>query len=308
MKNGTCWTDDAGRPIQAHGGMIARFGKKWYWYGQNMDTETKPVASVGTRIDVVGVSCYSSADLRSWHYEGLALAADPDTPANHPLNPANVMERPKVLYNRKTGKYVMWYHFDDPEYMTASAACAVADRPEGPFTFLHAAPPNRRDCRDITVFQEPDSDRAFVFHCGDWNKTAYLSELNDEYTGFTGLCIAQLENQEREGLTLMRRDGIYYCVSSGCTGWDPNPLLYATTRFLEVPMQLRDNPCEGEGYRTGFDGQSTWIFEAGGTYYLMLDHWHPDDLRASCYSILPIDFDEKGRMTVAWRDEFDPKL
>ena len=32
MKNGQCWLDDSGKLIQAHGGMIARFGEKWYWF------------------------------------------------------------------------------------------------------------------------------------------------------------------------------------------------------------------------------------------------------------------------------------
>ena len=39
MKNGTCWLDDEGRPIQAHGGMIARFDGLWYWYGENKDAD-----------------------------------------------------------------------------------------------------------------------------------------------------------------------------------------------------------------------------------------------------------------------------
>ena len=86
MKNGTCWLDDAGRPIQAHGGMIARFGEKWYWYGENKDGPTLAESPVGYRVDVIGVSCYSSDDLVSWHYEGLALSAELTDPA-HPLHP-----------------------------------------------------------------------------------------------------------------------------------------------------------------------------------------------------------------------------
>ena len=93
-------------------------------------------------------------------------------------------------------------------------------------------------------------------------------------------------------------------MSSGCTGWQPNPTLYATTRFLTTPMQLVDNPCEGPKYRTTFDGQSTYIFEASGTFYLMLDHWKPEKLSESGYSILPIDF-TGGQMTIRWREEFN---
>ena len=303
MKNGTCWLDDAGKPIQSHGGMIAKFGEKWYWYGENKDGPTINNEYVTSRVDVIGVSCYSSYDLVNWHYEGLALEADSEDP-KHPLHTSWVMERPKVLYCEKTGKYVMWFHSDTYDYFTACAGCAISDTPEGPYKFLHATQPNRRDCRDINVYQDPVSGKAYVIHSGDWNHTLYFSELNDEYTGFTGNCFAQLAEQTREGGTVCYHDGMYYCVSSGCTGWMPNPTLYATTKFLTTPMQLVDNPCEGPNYRTTFDGQSTYIFEANGTFYLMLDHWKPRNLRESGYSILPIDFSD-GRMTVRWQDEFN---
>ena len=69
-------------------------------------------------------------------------------------------------------------------------------------------------------------------------------------------------------------------------------------------MVMVDNPCEGPKYRTTFDGQSTYIFEAEGKFYLMLDHWKKEDLRKSGYSILPIDFDGE-QMTVTWQPEFN---
>ena len=83
MKNGSVWLDDAGNLIQAHGGMIARFGEKWYWYGENKDGPTLRGSSVGYRVDAIGFSCYSSFDLVNWHYEGLALKADQNDP-KHP--------------------------------------------------------------------------------------------------------------------------------------------------------------------------------------------------------------------------------
>ena len=303
MKNGTCWTDDQGRLIQAHGGMIARFEDKWYWYGENKDGPTLHSGDVGTRVDAVGVSCYSSPDLVTWHYEGLALAARPDLPG-HPLHPSMILERPKVIKCEQTGKYVMWFHSDTPDYVSARAGCAVADSPKGPFTFLHATQPNRRDCRDLNLFTDPATGKAWLIHSGDWNHTLYLSELDEERTGFTGNCVAQLPEQTREGGAVCLHEGMYYLVSSGCTGWKPNPTLYATTRHLTTPMVLVDNPCEGPGYRSTFDGQSTCLFEADGTVYLMLDHWKKEDLRRSGYSILPVEFEE-GRMTVRWRDEFN---
>ncbi len=304
MKNGTCWLDDAGNPIQAHGGQIVRFGDTWYWYGEDKGAENCVVnGETLSRVDVIGVSCYSSRDLHTWRHEGVALKATHDDPA-HPLHTSRVLERPKVIYCEKTGKYVMWFHADDAEYCFAHAGCAVADSPAGAFTFLHALLPNRRDCRDMTLYLSPEDGHAYLVHSGDWNQTLYFSQLTDDYTDFTGVCYAALADQTREAPALCYRDGWHYCVTSGCTGWAPNSALYARSRHLASGMKLVDNPCEGPNYRRTFGGQSTCIFEADGQHYLMLDHWQPFALRTSGYSILPITFDEKGVMTIAWQDEF----
>ena len=55
--NGQIWQDDEGNDIQARGGMITRFGDTWYWYGENKGAPNCPGE---TRVDVIGVSCYSS--------------------------------------------------------------------------------------------------------------------------------------------------------------------------------------------------------------------------------------------------------
>ena len=231
MKNGTCWTDDEGRLIQAHGGMIARFDGLWYWYGENKDADNiVEDGVVRGRVPFRGVSCYKSRDLHSWHFEGLALA--PVAEPGHPLSPERIVERPKVLRCPATGQYVMWFHADRSDYTLAHAGLAVADRPQGPFRFLRLALPNRRDCRDMTLFEDPLTGKAYLVHSGDWNKTLYFSELTDDYTGFTGVCHAQMVNQEREAPVVFVREGVYHCLTSGCTGWTPNTALLATARTL----------------------------------------------------------------------------
>lgn len=179
MKNGTVWLDDQGQPIQAHGGMIARFDQKWYWYGENKGAPNCPGT---TRVDVIGVSCYSSDDLHTWHHEGIVLPSVPEDPSC-PLHPSQVLERPKVLHCERTGKYVMWFHSDSPNYMRAQAGCAVADSPVGPFRFVRAQCPNRLDCRDMTVFVDQEK-RAWLVHSGNWNKTPVLFKA---FRGLSGL-------------------------------------------------------------------------------------------------------------------------
>lgn len=299
FRNGQIWLDDQGNPIQAHGGMITRFGDTWYWYGEHKGApNASRDGALLRRVDVIGVSCYSSKDLRTWHYEGLAL----DASANG-IGPERVLERPKVLYVPSTGKYVLWFHHDTADYAYARAGCAIADSPVGPFTFLRDYRPGGNECRDMTLYVDATDGAAYIVHSGDGNRTLFFTRLDAECTEPVGESIPQMMGQMREAPALVWANGLHYCVTSGCTGWAPNCALYATTKTLSGDLRVIDNPCQGEQARTTYGGQSTWIFEAEGQHYLMLDHWKPLELCSSGYSFLPITF-EGDRMTIRWTDEF----
>ena len=123
------WNDTEGNPINAHGGDILYHKGTYYWYGEYKVGKTV-LPSDATweryRTDVTGVSCYSSKDLLNWKFEGVALKAITDDP-NSDIHPTQVLERPKVVYNQKTKKFVMWMHIDSPDYSKAEAGVAIAD-------------------------------------------------------------------------------------------------------------------------------------------------------------------------------------
>lgn len=296
LKNGQMWLDEAGNPIQAHGGNIIKYENKWYWYGEHKGAENTPGLQ---RVDFIGISCYSSENLLDWHYEGLALKAE-EAGTGHILEPKNVVERPKVVYNKRTKQFVMWMHVDTADYVYGGIGVAVSNTPTGPFTFLYSTQPNKQDSRDMTIFVDQD-DTAYLVHSSNWNKTLNISRLTDDYLKTDGFFVSVLVDQEREAPAMFHTNGMYYMITSGCTGWDYNSALYAECPYLLGKWKLIDNPCEGAGYRDTFKGQSTYVFEVNGTYYLMLDHWLPDDLQHSGYSILPITI-ENNRMTVRWCD------
>ncbi|MBO5102438.1 MAG: family 43 glycosylhydrolase [Clostridia bacterium] len=301
MKNGQIWYDVDGNDIQAHGGCIIKFGNLYYWYGEHKGGPNVPNSKV-ERVDVIGVSCYTSRDLVNWKYEGLALEADKSDPES-PLHPSKVLERPKVLYNEKTGKYVMWFHSDRADYQFARAGVAISDNPKGPFVFLRDFTPNKQDSRDMTVYKDKDGV-AYLFHSANRNKTMNVARLTEDYTNVDGLFVSVLPDQEREAPALFFYDGMYYMISSGCTSWNPNAALYAECPHLMGKWKLIDNPLEGKDARITFYGQSAYIFEAEGAFYLMLDHWKPDSLRYSGYSILPIKVNPDKTLTVPWQDEW----
>ena len=297
-KNGTLWYDTDHNPIQAHGGMILFYEGMYYWYGENKNGATQTAPSGDIRVDFIGISCYSSTNCIDWKNEGIVLSASPNP--GHDLYKDCVCERPKVIYNTDTKEFVMWMHIDSADYTKARAGVAISASPTGPFLYLYSDIPNRSDCRDMTLVQEPDG-KAYLLHSSDWNKTLRISELTADYKGFTGVCTQCFIGQEREAPAVFFKDGLYYMITSGCTGWEPNSALYGVSNALLSGWKLIDNPCEGPHYRQTFFGQSSYVFQKDGEFYLMLDHWKPDDLKNSGYSILPL-YADGLMVTVPWTD------
>lgn len=126
--SGDVWTDTEGQQINAHGGGILYHDGLYYWYGEN-----RPQKGFATE---AGVNVYSSPDLVTWTPLGLALSVSEEPGSD--IEKGCIIERPKVVYNEKTGKFVMWFHLElkGRGYEAARAAVAVSDTPEGPFTFI----------------------------------------------------------------------------------------------------------------------------------------------------------------------------
>ncbi len=298
MINGTLWKDVDGNDIQAHGGCIIEFENTYYWYGEN---KGQPNCPGRRRVDVIGISCYSSKDLVNWKYEGLVLEAEKND-TSHPLHTSKVVERPKVVYNEKTKKFILWMHIDSSDYTLMSTGVAVSDSPTGPFVLVDVSRPNEVDSQDMTIFKDESGD-AYIIHTTDSDKTLCVTALDDTFTKAVGDNSLIMAGQYREAPAVCKYNDTYYIVTSGCTGWDPNSALYATSKNIMGDFVLIESPCEGENYRNTFGGQSTFIFNVNGTFYLMIDHWKPYDLEHSGYSILPLEF-EKRRMTVRWQNEW----
>lgn len=133
---GAVWNDTKGVPINAHGcGMLYREGV-YYWYGEHK------VEGVAGNYAQVGVHCYSSRDLYNWRDEGIVLSVTEKI--GHELEKGCVLERPKVIFNEKTGRFVMWFHLEQKGnlYGSARSGVAVSDSPTGVFEFLRTIRPN----------------------------------------------------------------------------------------------------------------------------------------------------------------------
>lgn len=137
IQSGELWLDNNSVHINAHGGGMLFHKDRYYWYGEH-----KIEGKAGNKAHV-GVHVYSSDDLYNWIDEGIALKIVENDP-NHHIAKGCVLERPKVIYNEKTSKFVMWFHLElkGQGYNSARSGVAVADSPNGPFTFVRSLRPN----------------------------------------------------------------------------------------------------------------------------------------------------------------------
>ena len=338
---GVMMKDTNGVNIQAHGGQIQKLGSKYYWIGEDKTNDYKPCP---------GIHMYSSSDLYNWKDEGLVLKTMVDESQLQEEYYRNlygdlpyseqyaifedlwygdgtdgcVIERPKMLHNPKTNKYVIWFHADgttpsskgQSNYGKAKAGVAISDSPVGPFKLLgtyllvqddnydHTWDNIGGHVRDMNLFQDDDGT-AYVIYSSDGNTNTYIAKLNDEYTGISksqggkpvegvDYIVTFVKNQ-REAPAMFKANGKYYMITSGCTGWSPNPASYAIADKVLGEWKTIGNPCTDDGASTTYDTQSTCVYKVDeGEYIYMGDRWFSGTLRDSRYVWLPIEFDING--------------
>jgi beta-galactosidase len=287
------WMDTDGHFINAHGAGVLLHDGVYYLFGEIKRGPTRLVPGQNWedyRVEAGGVSCYSSRDMIHWKNEGVALAAESQDTASD-LYTGRVIERPKVVYNQRTGKYVLWMHIDREDYGYARAGVAVADRPEGPYRYAGSYQPNGQMSRDMTVFKDPDDGRAYLVYASEDNNTMQLCQLSEDYLRPTAVFRRILIGQRREAPAVFKSGGRYYLITSLCSGWDPNAARYAVADSMLGEWTQRGNPCVGPDSASTFHSQSTYVMPvdpAGGRFLFMADRWNKTNLEESGYLWLPL--------------------
>ena len=344
IRSGELWPDNTGVHVNAHGGGILYHDGTYYWYGENKSDSTSAA--------MVGIMCYSSENLTDWKNEGAVLPVEMNDTTSDIIQGC-IMERPKVIYNEKTGKFVMWFHLElkGKGYAAARSAVAVADNPTGPFKYLRSGRINpgklpfdmteeqravldtldaekykewwtpvwydaiakglfvKRDleggqmARDMQLFVDDDGKGYHIYSSED-NLTLHIAELSDDYLSHTGKYVRLAPAGHNEAPAIFKKDGTYWMITSGCTGWDPNEARMFSAPSIWGPWTKHPNPCVGKDAEITFHGQSTFVLPVHGkkdAFMFMADIWrpkHPSDAR---YIWLPIQFRD-GKPVIEWRD------
>jgi hypothetical protein len=325
---GAVWRDDNGVHINAHGGGILEHAGVYYWFGEH-----KTEGAAGN-LAQVGVHVYSSRNLTGWRDEGIALAVTED-PLSEIVKGA-VIERPKVIYNPRTRKFVMWFHLElkGQGYKAARSGVAVADKVTGPFVYQGSFRPNAgvwpvhlaeeekdpaknviaRDhaagqmARDMTLFVDDDG-AAYHLYASEDNHTLHISRLSQDFLRPAGEYARMMPFGDDEAPAIFKHGGKYYLVTSGLSGWAPNAARSYVASHIYGPWTALGNPVRGtpEQARITFGGQSTHALtlqrQGCARQILMLDIWRPKNAIDGRYAWLPVEW-EAGKPVVRWRERW----
>ena len=354
LQNLTAWKDVDGNVIQAHGGSVLKDGDTFYWVGQgapdNVPTGYNGAGGVfKNQWLYTTINMYKSKDLVNWKFANAVTSIDDANAAQycsgnvsgltskvldynssdpafkklvakHPQYAKNAnlgckIERPHILKNQKTGKYLIWAHWEGTVgYGSSQLIAFESSKVDGKYTPLqwtngdgtkvtsgHAQPIVKVDgklmsvaSRDLSAWQDPDTGEGYIISS---TEKVRLFKLNSTFTGVDADGSYQLPNiSYREAPSLFKENGRYYMITSGQDYWDPTQTEYASTKNLNDPngwsklteLQSKNEARKGWGTndpsRRTYIGQPTYVLQykdVNGKLAVLLlaDDWNP--LRSS---------------------------
>jgi hypothetical protein len=301
--------DTRGSQVDAHGGEIRWFDGRYYLYGETYGCgfEWHKLAAS----PFCGFRVYSSPNLVEWTDHGPLFGVASWEPWQARCHGwSNGCFRPHVVFNRSTGKYVLWVNvYDRP----VSYYVLESDSPLGPFVergpptlaFNTAGPPGQINNGDENLFVDDDGTGYVVYT--EWARgrgNIVVEELTPDYLNGTGR-YSSLGVAYTESPTLFKRNGIYYVLLG-----DPNCAYCQTgTAYFTAPTPLGPWSSSRRISATSCGGQPGHVSQLptpdGGSWYLyQSDLWLNSDGKEggdlnqapAPQFWAPLRFDDRGRI------------
>ena len=274
FRPGKIWLDTNGKRIQAHGGSVMFWNDAYYWYGENKEF-TDPEKNIWHW----GVRCYRSDDLYNW--EDLGLIIPPNTEdKNSSLHPSACMDRPHIIYNSQTKKFVCWLKIMKKDG-TQSETVLIADRITGPYEIVREnLQPLGMSAGDFDLAVADDGKGYYFFE--RVHSETICADLTSDYTDVTGYYSTHFPLVQppfvREATAHFMRKGKHYLITSGTTGYFPNPSEVAVAQTWHGPYKVLGNPHIDDETNTSFHSQISSVFKVEGKkdlYIACADRWLP---------------------------------
>jgi hypothetical protein len=279
--SGVPWLDTSGNLINAHGVGFIKVANTYYMVGEQRSgkNDTYSGAAINAEDSFTGVSMYSTTDFVNWTFVGTVVTPIPGTI----VAPPYYGERPKILYNASTGKYVIYIkmlnYIGSPAVYTGQYAVLTSSTIAGPYAFQGDL--GLGGANDFEVFEDTDGAQYLVRDGG----TLYKFSAN-------GLGIASTIKsgiQSGEGVSLYKAGSTYFWQASQGSYWYSNDNSYSTATTLSGTWTSQGLFCP-IGSKT-WQSQDTAVVAVAGTsgttYVYVGDRWVNGDLPASTLVMQP---------------------
>lgn len=252
----------------------------------------------GTHADD-GIEVYTSDDLQTWKYKGMALQKK-DVWADRWFWAPEVYE--------VNGKFYMYYSADE------HICVATADSPAGPFRQEVKQPIWDEKSIDTSLFIDDDGTPYLYFVRFTDGNVIWVAEMNDDLTGIKQEtlkeCIRVGEPWElsqdkpakvAEGPSILKKEGVYYLIYSANHFESKNyGVGYATSdspmgpwrKYEGNPILQRADGLTGTGHGAPFcckDGSWKYIFHA---------HWDSAEVQPRVSYIKDLAISDQGVVSI----------
>ena len=348
FKPGQSWLDNNGKPINAHGGGMLFHNGTYYWYGEHkIATPLGNSAQVGVHVysstdlfnwtdEGIALSVIENDSLHDitkgcilerpkviyneknhqfvmwFHLElkstGYTSARSGIAVSDSPIGPFTYLRSVRPNQNQWP-QNVLEIHKQPiiPEVDTMKFSGGSVPSDVDSLNILGRDFSIGQMARDMTLFVDDDGNAYHIF-ASEENSTIHISQLDDNYTDYSGLYWRAFPGRFMEAPAIFKHDGKYYFVGSGCTGWAPNAARSAIAKSITGPWEELGNPCVGQDSELTFHSQSTYNLPVQGkqnAFIFIADRWQPENPIDGTYIWLPIDILENGQLQINWLDQWD---
>ncbi|KAF8061007.1 galactan 1,3-beta-galactosidase [Lyophyllum atratum] len=184
------------------------------------------------------------------------------------ISTSNIVERPKVVFNKANSEYVMWFHSDTSNYGAAQVGVATAKTPCGPFSYRGSFRPLGAESRDMGLFQDA-AQTTYVLYASDNNQNFKISKLDANYYGVAS------------------QTSVYYLFASHTSGWAPNPNKFFSASSLAGPWSAQADI--GPAATRTYFSQNAFDLPINSNFGIYMgDRWRPSLLGSSRYMWFPL--------------------
>ena len=191
------------------------------------------------------------------------------------------MDRPHIIFNKKTQKFVCWLKIMRRDG-TQNETVLTADTITGPYTIVREGLyPLNMSAGDFDLVVAPDGKAYYYFE--RVHSETICADLTEDYTDVTGYYSTHFPRLYppfvREATAHFLRKGKHYLVTSGTTGYMPNPSEVAIADSWHGPFTVLEDPHPTDDSRTSFHSQISSVFKVPGKkdlYIACADRWMPN--------------------------------